>query len=79
MKDKSNDTPPPQPHVMGSIPAGWKLVPIKPTEDMLDAALGVYESRDGEDEEFFAEFRRTYSAMVKAAPPALASTEGAEG
>lgn len=67
--EESDNEPPPQSQMMG-IPAGWKLVPVKPTEDMLDAALGVHESRDGEDEEFFAEFRRTYRAMIKAAPDA---------
>lgn len=51
-----------------SPPIGWRLVPTNPTEDMLDAALAVHEAREGEDEEFLEEFKRTYRAMLTAAP-----------
>ncbi|XHE14386.1 hypothetical protein PCC82_06530 [Agrobacterium deltaense] len=49
-------------------PTGWQIVPKQPTDDMLDAALAIHETRDGEDEEFRAEFKRTYRAMLAAAP-----------
>jgi len=62
-----------------AVPDGWKLVPIKPTDDMLDSALGVHEARDGEDEEFFAEFRRTYRAMLSAAPHPAHGTSATAG
>lgn len=51
-----------------NAPPGWKLVPQRETDDMLDAALAVHEVRDGEDDEFRAEFKRTYRAMIKASP-----------
>lgn len=53
----------------------WQTVPKQPTDDMLDAALAVHETREGEDEEFRAEFKRTYRAMLAAAP---AKQEGGE-
>lgn len=51
---------------------GWKLVPVKPTVDMVDAALEVHEPLEGEEINFRNEFRRTYRAMLSAAPAAPA-------
>lgn len=65
---------PPAPQA--DVPAGWQLVPIKPTDDMLDAALAVHEARDDEDKEFFDEFRRTYRAMLSGAPAPQPHVEG---
>ena len=48
-----------------SIPEGWKLVPIEPTQEMRDAwdSSPICEDDD-------AEFRRAYSEMLAAAPEA---------
>ncbi|WP_312630998.1 hypothetical protein [Pantoea piersonii] len=40
-----------------SVPDGWKLVPVEPTEEMLSAAL-----------KFPAQTRKQYAAMLAAAP-----------
>jgi len=44
------------------VPEGWKLVPIEPTDEMLDAA------QDAVDDTFRLDIVRTYSAMLAAAP-----------
>ena len=46
-----------------SIPEGWKLVPIEPTQEMRNAwdSAPICEDDD-------AEFRRAYSEMLAAAP-----------
>jgi Lar family restriction alleviation protein len=43
-----------------ALPAGWKLVPVEPTEDMLDAV---------DDLEEGAGYSRIYRAMLSASPP----------
>ncbi|MES2942957.1 MAG: hypothetical protein V4772_08840 [Pseudomonadota bacterium] len=45
-----------------AVPAGWKLVPIEPTEEMIKAGL-FPKHRDGYDPEIDA-----YKAMLAAAP-----------
>jgi len=45
-----------------SVPAGWKLVPVEPTADMLDAGLGAKRGADEQDHIF-----GVYLAMLAAA------------
>lgn len=50
-------------------PAGFALVPLVATEEQLDAAHEAHETPDeGSESEYRAEYRRTYRAMVAAAP-----------
>jgi hypothetical protein len=51
-----------------AIPSGYKLVPIKPTSEMVDAALDAHEPLDGDEFDYRAEFTRTYRAMIAEAP-----------
>lgn len=55
-----------------AVPAGWKLVPVEPTERMLAAAFDVYEFTPGEQGYKTGNDMRTavYKAMVEAAPQA---------
>lgn len=52
----------------GKTPNRWRLVPVKPTEEMIMAAFDAHEPLDGNDDDFRAEFSRTYRAMTAAAP-----------
>jgi hypothetical protein len=45
-----------------AVPEGWKLVPIEPTDEMLDAA----QSRV--DDMYRVDAMNSYEAMIKAAP-----------
>lgn len=45
------------------IPEGYKLVPIKPTDEMLNEATRVYMNQDDTSPEFYA----YYTAMIEAA------------
>jgi hypothetical protein len=55
-----------------SVSKGYKLVPVKPDDAMIEAALSAHEPLDGDDLDYRAEFKRTYHAMVAAAPEAPA-------
>ena len=63
-----------KPVVKVSVPDGWQLVPKKPDEEMIAAAFDAHEPLDGNDEDFRAEFKRTYRAMLTAAPQPNPST-----
>jgi hypothetical protein len=52
---------------------GWRLVPVDPTEDMLDA--GVKDTRPTIS---YAEAEEIYRAMLAAAPPALTADDVGE-
>jgi hypothetical protein len=51
-----------------SIPDGWKLVPIKPTSEMIEAAFSVYDVLDSEEGMVRQNLRNDYKTMLKAAP-----------
>lgn len=67
-----------KPVVKVSVPDGWQLVPKKPDEEMIAAAFDAHEPLDGNDEDFRAEFKRTYRAMLAAAPQPNPSAVDAE-
>ena len=46
------------------IPKGWQLVPVEPTEEMVNSGHAAWS--DGEDD--FQSFAMAYSAMLAAAP-----------
>ena len=50
-----------------SIPEGWKLVPIEPTEDMLRAMTDPFIAINGDNRKAF---EIAYTAMLSAAPEA---------
>jgi hypothetical protein len=54
------------PQQEGDVPGGWKLVPIEPTEAMLDAWLN--ESINGAGGEGRSGEMQCYRAMIEAAP-----------
>lgn len=56
---------------MPTLPAGWKLVPIEPTDEMETAAEDDYEQRG----ETFPGWKSAYAAMLAAAPTAPASAQ----
>jgi len=49
------------------VPHGWKLVPIEPTQKMIDAGYDTLEPDYGEDDEDVG-VTRSYKAMLSAAP-----------
>lgn len=51
-----------------AVPKGWKLVPIEPTVEMLDAGYGVVEDTKGV-------IKATYRAMCAVAPIYMAKTK----
>lgn len=53
-----------------TIPAGWKLVPLEPTDEMEAAAEDDYEQRG----ETFPDWKAKYRAMLAAAPASPVST-----
>lgn len=53
-----------------TLPAGWKLVPERPTKAMQDAWDSAPFNEDTD-----AEFREAYDAMIEAAPAAPASAQ----
>lgn len=56
-----------------SVPDGWKLVPVEPTPEMIDAAAEIdVEPFDNIDDELCA----IYAAMLAAAPSAPATVQG---
>ena len=58
----------PQPAQQGSVPAGWKLVPVEPDEYMLNAGMKA-----------FCGGGRVFQAMVEAAPqPPVEQADEAE-
>lgn len=64
------------------IPSGWKLVPIKLTEDMENAALreGYYEINDYGDSIFVDGSREeVWAAMLSAAPTPPSPKETDDG
>jgi hypothetical protein len=57
--------------VAPGAPAGFVLVPLAATEEQLDAAHEAHDTPDeGSEIEYRAEYRRTYRAMLAAAPHA---------
>lgn len=51
-----------------AIPAGWKLVPIEPTEEMIAVGIGKGDADFYGDPLVKAEVRSDYQAMIAAAP-----------
>lgn len=60
---------------MTNIPAGWKLVPIEPTDEMETAAENDYEQRC----ETFPDWKAKYRVMLAAAPAAPGAEQDASG
>ena len=50
-----------------SVPEGWKLVPIEPTEDMMEAMTDFFIAINGDCRKAFAQ---AYKAMLATAPEA---------
>jgi len=61
------------PDAPGVIPAGWRLVPVEPTPDMIRAAQAAPEGRG---QKWHAVHRSKWAAMLTAAPAAPAVREG---
>lgn len=59
-----------------SAPEGWKLVPIEPTQAMIDA--GVKDRKGRNTLEYFMTME-AYKAMLTAAPPVTAPIEKVDG
>lgn len=51
-----------------TLPDGWKLVPVEPTEDMIAAAMNCDDVSFNADETFCVNFGNIYAAMLAAAP-----------
>lgn len=49
-----------------NVPEGWKLVPIKPTDAMIEAQFKCWHDENGGKEAYVAQM---YTAMVEACPP----------
>ncbi|WP_288081560.1 hypothetical protein [Pseudomonas sp.] len=57
--------------VAGQVPEGWKLVPVEPTEAMLQAGIDTPCVITGKDEhDQIEDYRSMYRAMLSAAPSA---------
>ncbi|HGJ5354141.1 TPA: DUF550 domain-containing protein [Salmonella enterica subsp. enterica serovar Warragul] len=50
------------------IQAGWVMVPVEPTDEMIAAAMNCEDVLFNSDESFCVQFREIYCAMVTAAP-----------
>ncbi|HEM7574488.1 TPA: hypothetical protein U2J86_001445, partial [Serratia marcescens] len=50
------------------VSSGYKLVPAKPTEDMIAAAMNCDDVTFNADETFCVNFGNIYAAMLAAAP-----------
>jgi len=56
-------------HPQATAPAGWKLVPVEPTQEMLDAVVTTVDDHLlGPDAE--KQYREDWAAMLAAAPEA---------
>ncbi len=66
-----------------NVPEGWKLVPIKPTERMLEAAWDAMpltiEGREDDGEATDDGYVKLYEAMVERAPEPPHSGSGGNG
>lgn len=67
-----------QPEPTSAVPDGWKLVPVRPTDEMLHAATGVhpgmrYANRD--NAESWVSAYDTYLSMISAAPQGGSDSE----
>lgn len=56
---------------IASVPDGWKLVPIEPTEDIIDAIVRTPNSKLERETAWL-----DYKAMLSAAPPVTGSAQG---
>lgn len=54
-----------------NVPEGWKLVPIKPTDAMIEAQFKCWHDENGGKEAYVAQM---YTAMVEACPPFATGT-----
>ncbi|WP_077957694.1 hypothetical protein [Salmonella enterica] len=50
------------------IPAGYALVPVEPTDEMIEAAMNCEDVLFNSDESFCVQFGNIYEAMLAAAP-----------
>lgn len=50
------------------LQAGWVMVPVEPTDEMIAAAMECEDVLFNSDESFCVQFREIYCAMVTAAP-----------
>lgn len=50
------------------IPDGYALVPVEPTDEMIDAAMNCEDVLFNSDESFCVQFGNIYEAMLAAAP-----------
>jgi hypothetical protein len=56
----------PKDHIEMTIPNGWKLVPVKPTEEMIHAAALYRQESEGLQRPMLTS--KLYAAMLDAAP-----------
>ncbi|WP_239914446.1 hypothetical protein [Salmonella enterica] len=57
------------------LQAGWVMVPVEPTEEMIAAAMECEDVLFNSDESFCVQFREIYYAMVDAAPKPEVNSE----
>lgn len=50
------------------IPEGYALVPVEPTDEMIEAAMNCEDVLFNSDESFCVQFGNIYEAMLAAAP-----------
>ncbi|EEM8546729.1 hypothetical protein GI062_24825, partial [Salmonella enterica] len=50
------------------IPDGYALVPVEPTDEMIEAAMNCEDVLFNSDESFCVQFGNIYEAMLAAAP-----------
>ncbi|EBE8217246.1 hypothetical protein CF684_25780, partial [Salmonella enterica] len=48
--------------------AGWVMVPVEPTDEMIAAAMNCEDVLFNSDESFCVQYREIYCAMVDTAP-----------
>src|SRR5690606_37310275 len=69
----------PQPTQKGSVPEGWKLVPVEPTGDMEEAGCQGYMEADGNWVMHRSSMGFAYKAMLEAAPAPTTPTPEGDG
>lgn len=71
-RDRQQTVTPLYAHPVPAVREGWKLVPVEPTEEMIEAGSlsRPYREDDGRDEYVDSNTVGTWSAMIAAAPEA---------
>ncbi|HHY0905932.1 TPA: hypothetical protein ACVYOK_005335 [Salmonella enterica] len=57
------------------LQAGWVMVPVEPTDEMIAAAMNCEDVLFNSDESFCVQFGNIYEAMLAAAPQPEANNE----